>query len=154
VYGVVNCDEDANLSDDGSGVAAVWQRALDDVDAWIDRLFRANGFTPARPPDPAASIDYPVISQDARALVRVRLYYARGWADTRGLGNTGGDVAGAFAKLERDAKAELKLIADEGVDWAEADPDKDTEGVGAFAVVPTYSTDDEAATDEFAEDVP
>lgn len=148
-YGTASLGNDANLSNDGTGVAAVWQQALDDVDAWIDRLFRANGYTPVRPPVASASIDYPAIEPLARALVRVRLYQARGWADTRGLGNVGGDVSGAFAKLERDAKAELTAIAAQGVDWATADPTKDTETVGAISVVPTYDPTDEA-TDEFA----
>jgi hypothetical protein len=152
-YGVANLGVDADINDNGEGTAAVWQRALNDVDAWIDRLFRANGYPLVRPADKTASLDYPAIEPLARDLVRVRLYRARGWADTRGLGNTGGDVAGAFAKLERDAKAELQQIAQEGVDWSTADPAKDTETVGAISVIDTYSADDIAATDEYAEDL-
>jgi hypothetical protein len=83
----------------------------------------------------------------------VQLYKARGWADTRGLGNTGGDVAGAFAKLERDAKAELTAIAEQGVDWSVSDPALDTETVGSISVIPTFSADDITDTDEYAEAV-
>jgi len=92
-YGVDNCAQDVNLNDDGTGTAAVWQQALDWVDALVDRIFKRAG----RPTDLTLA-DYKLASGYAGDIVRNQIHEGRGATETNG---AGGRLPAASTKRRR-----------------------------------------------------
>jgi hypothetical protein len=110
VYGIDNTALDANLSDDGSGVAAVWQRALDNTDARMDLLVAS--YLKARPAAQSGTA-YTFASRVAAAQVRYDLHKGRGQTESN---PAGGPNAGGVHKREADDLwAELEGYLEEGV---------------------------------------
>jgi len=134
-YGKDNTGLDADLDDDGTGTASVWQAALNFTDALIDRIFRVAGYS--RPTDLSLS-DYVLASGYAAAIVRNELHKARGSTEANAAG--GPSTGGVYQKDADAAVASLEEMAEQGVAFPR--PGTDAGGQGNAPVV-LHLTQDE-----------
>src|SRR6476620_3689000 len=93
IYADVNTSLDADLNNDGTGVAAVWQRALNNTDARIDLLLAS--YLKTRPASQSGT-SYTFVSEVAAAQVRYILHKGRGQTESNAAG--GPNVGGVYKK--------------------------------------------------------
>jgi hypothetical protein len=104
--------QDVDLNNDNSSTATVWQRAIDWVDALVDRIFTQAGYE--RPTDLTLT-DYVLASGYAAAIARNELHKGRGQTETNGAG--GPAAGGVYQKEADEAEAALRQMAEQGVDF-------------------------------------
>jgi hypothetical protein len=130
-FGVTSTGLDVDLNNTGAGTAAVWQQALDWVDALVDRIFGQAGYS--RPTD-LTSTDYVLASGYAASIVRNELHKARGWTELTGQ-PTGQGAGGVFQKEADEAEAKLRSMAVRGVSFAKVSTEAN---VGPSSIAPSY----------------
>lgn len=110
IYADENTSLDADLNNDGTGTAAVWQRALDSTDARLDLLMAS--YLKTRPASQSGT-SYTFVSRVAAAQVRYELHKGRGQTEANAAG--GPNVGGVYKKEADDLWAELVGYLDEQV---------------------------------------
>jgi hypothetical protein len=133
IYGVENCAEDVDLNNDGTGTAAVWQRALDTTDARMDVSIATVGLSR---PVVFTGAAFRFAQRVASAQVRRDIHRARGVQETNAQG--GPNTGGVYEKEAADLWGEwLELLERGGTDFPAIDSDSGGEGNAPAVLRPT-----------------